>query len=177
MKLTQNEQKALEFALSFRAQNSAWKRGVITYAREIVNENTLDEIERVGVRSWSNGGCALVYDEDIARRLCSPSELKRSKFGELPPNSHESWLDVQERALRQAVNAVKWCYRFTPEFMPLCDGTHNYHHTAYAKDYFPAHFWELEKYEGRCGVGYRLHVHAPNTTRYHLVMYYIQNGE
>lgn len=43
-----------------------------------------------------------VYDEDIARTLCTPSELKRTDNGRLPPNSHESWLGCQARAAWQA---------------------------------------------------------------------------
>lgn len=33
-----------------------------------------------GARNWqecSAGGCALIYDSDIAERLCSQSELKK----------------------------------------------------------------------------------------------------
>jgi hypothetical protein len=50
--------------------------------------------------SW--GGCSLIYNEDIARRLCSPSELKRTRDGERRPNANEEWLDTQARALFQA---------------------------------------------------------------------------
>lgn len=62
-----------------------------------------------GADSWSQyswGGSALIYDGDIAERLCSPSEYKRSREGERRPNSQEEWLDVQARALFQAANMI-----------------------------------------------------------------------
>ncbi|HZK45919.1 MAG TPA: hypothetical protein VFD34_06795, partial [Clostridia bacterium] len=62
-----------------------------------------------GADNWnqySYGGSALIYDGDIAERLCSPSEYKRSREGERRPNSREEWLDVQARALNQAANMI-----------------------------------------------------------------------
>ena len=112
--------KALE-TLESRTDRSAWNRGVTLYARELlcdVVENvergyyaapqTRAEFERValnGAKSWtqySYGGCSLVYDGDIAERLCTSSELKKKRGGELNPNSRETWLDTQTRALLQA---------------------------------------------------------------------------
>jgi hypothetical protein len=55
---------------------------------------------------YSYGGCSLIYDCDIAERLCSPSELKRTRDGERSPNAKEEWLDVQARALYQAARLV-----------------------------------------------------------------------
>lgn len=121
--------KALE-SLESRKDGSAWNRGVTLYARELladVVENvdggycaapqTRDEfcrIARNGAGTWwefSYGACALVYDCDIAERLCSPSVLKKKRGGELRPNGNESWLDVQARALNQAAarawNAIR----------------------------------------------------------------------
>lgn len=96
-------------------QKSAWKRGVYVYAHELAAEaaehtwvktpKTIEEALLNGAPSWaaySDGGCGLIYDADIAERLCSPSELKRSLDGKRRPNRRESWLDVQARALRQA---------------------------------------------------------------------------
>ena len=112
--------KALE-TLESRTDRSAWNRGVTVYARELLGDvvenvdcgycstpQTRDEFKRValnGAKSWeqySYGGCSLVYDCDIAERLCTPSELKKKRGGELNPNSRETWLDVQARALLQA---------------------------------------------------------------------------
>lgn len=90
---------------------SAWSKGVNEYALELVEhcENNEIEITREnmlnGARSWkefSYGGSSLICDYEIAERLCTPSELKRSKGGERNPNAKESWLDSQARALFQA---------------------------------------------------------------------------
>lgn len=99
---------------------SAWRRGVYDFAVDMVDALESEEVPTDyhelqslllnGARDWSQysyGGCALIYDEDIARALCTPSELKRKRGGELPPNSRETWLDVQTRALFQACNVVK----------------------------------------------------------------------
>jgi hypothetical protein len=96
---------------------SAWKRGVKEYALEMIEsaeiELTLENAKQTllnGAKDWSQysfGGCALIYDADIAERLCSPSELERKSGGDLQPNSRESWLDVQARALKQACNLIK----------------------------------------------------------------------
>lgn len=101
---------------------SAWAKGVAEYAAEIleaidyVDEDELTSsalIDRAllnGADSWkqySEGGCSLIYDGDIAERLCTPSELKRTRNGERRPNSREEWLDVQARALFQASKLIK----------------------------------------------------------------------
>lgn len=98
---------------------SAWSRGVRQYAREMVerlDHNTVltrDTARRTvlngasDARQYSEGGCALIYDSDIAERLCAPSELRRKKGGELPPNREETWLDVQTRAIHQALAVIR----------------------------------------------------------------------
>lgn len=108
-------------------QHSAWDKGVTQYALEMVEqlgeqinggyfeELDLTESKKVraallnGAADWSQyswGGCSLIYDSDIAERLCNPSELKKTRNGERRPNSREEWLDTQARALFQAVNRV-----------------------------------------------------------------------
>lgn len=103
-------------------RRSAWDRGLITYAR-IILDDSLEWQERAttpapdhitreitawlldGAKSWeqySYGGCALVYDSDIAQTLCAPWELRKTRYGERQPNSRATWLDVQTRALMQA---------------------------------------------------------------------------
>lgn len=104
---------------------SAWGRGVTAYALEILDsidcENIRDlytrvELERLalnGAESWSQysqGGCSLIYDCDIAERLCTPSELRKTRGGEREPNARESWLQVQVRALRQAFGKIWIAY-------------------------------------------------------------------
>ena len=108
-------------------QRSAWDKGVSAYALELVeqlgeqigggyfDELNLSEPKKVraallnGAADWSQyswGGCSLIYDGDIAERLCCSSELKKTRNGERRPNSREEWLDVQARALYQAANRI-----------------------------------------------------------------------
>lgn len=108
-------------------QRSAWDKGVTKYALELVeqldeqinggyfDELNLSEPKKVraallnGAADWSQyswGGCSLIYDSDIAERLCNLSELKKTRNGERRPNSREEWLDTQARALFQAANRV-----------------------------------------------------------------------
>lgn len=115
--------------LNKRKDRSAWDMGVTDYAHDLLD--TVEESAREGhslntVREWkesmlngaqdwkeySNGGCALICDYDIAVRLCTPSELRRKRNGELNPNSRESWLDVQARALYQAQARICGILRF-----------------------------------------------------------------
>ena len=106
-------------------QRSAWDKGVTKYALELVeqlgeqiNGGYFDELDLTesrkvraallnGAADWSQyswGGCSLIYDGDIAERLCCSSELKKTRNGERRPNSRVEWLDVQARALFQAAN-------------------------------------------------------------------------
>lgn len=100
---------------------SAWARGVKAYALELLDnlaELTADKLADPaavraallsGAQGWqeySDGGCSLICDPDIAARVCTPSELKRTHNGERYPNSRETWLDVQARALSQAARLV-----------------------------------------------------------------------
>lgn len=84
---------------------------------EIVNDTMtfqsmgdFEYVLRMGAETWkdfSEGGCALIYDGDIAKHYCTNSELKKTHNGEKAPNSKESWLDVQARAFWQAALLVK----------------------------------------------------------------------
>jgi hypothetical protein len=104
---------------------SAWRRGVKTYALEILesleNPQEICNIELLkkaalnGAADWqqySEGGCALIYDTDIAERLCNPTELKKTNGGEKYPNARESWIDVQARALFQAWKLIRKTVEF-----------------------------------------------------------------
>lgn len=111
-----------------RTERSAWSRGVTAYALDLVDEleeateggyfdlsdleapKLVDRALLNGAADWNQyswGGCSLCYDGQIAERLCTPSELKRTRNGERRPNSREEWLDTQARALFQASNRVK----------------------------------------------------------------------
>ena len=110
---------------------SAWQRGVKEYAVEMAEalwdghvnflinnlgefsapeyRKELKQILLNGARSWSEyswGGCSLIYDCDIAVRLCNHTELVRTDNGLKAPNKNEQWLDVQARALSQAESLI-----------------------------------------------------------------------
>lgn len=131
--MKQNEiiTKARENVENSKAR-SAWARGVKVYAGELLDNiaealeyraipdaelrkaEVIKALALNGAESWrdySLGGCSLIYDGDIAGRLCSPSELKRTRDGEREPNARESWLDVQARALSQAYWRVVDAFR------------------------------------------------------------------
>ena len=114
-------------SIASEKQSSAWNKGVTQYALEMVeqlgeqiNGGYFDELDLAeskkvraallnGAADWNQyswGGCSLIYDSDIAERLCCPSELKKTRNGERRPNSREEWLDVQARALFQAANRI-----------------------------------------------------------------------
>ena len=106
-------------AITTRRARSAWDKGVNLYALELLDNlrdlpaaDNRQEIKKAllnGASDWSEysyGGCSLIYDGDIADRLCSPSELKRCRGGEWRPNRREEWLDVQARALSQACRLI-----------------------------------------------------------------------
>lgn len=119
-------------AINNHSARSAWDKGVKLYALELIDqlEEAIDNgyffeddltAPRVlsrgllnGAEDWSHyswGGCSLIYDSQIAWRLCTPSGFVRTRDGERRTNSREEWLDVQARALSQAarwiVNAAR----------------------------------------------------------------------
>ena len=106
---------------------SAWDCGVKAYAEELCeelreaaeggyveawelsNRRLLEKAMLNGADSWSQyseGGCSLCYDGQIAERLCAPWELRKTDNGRKDPNPSESWIDVQSRALFQAAQLV-----------------------------------------------------------------------
>lgn len=134
----ETKMKNAEFIAALTAQlatvknRSAWDRGVQQYAEDFAAELaenlnggyiSLDDLRTGkgaeeamlnGADNWnqySYGGSSYIYDWDIARILCTPSELKRTRNVERNPNSRETWLDVQARALFQACNRTKKAIR------------------------------------------------------------------
>ena len=110
-----------------RKASNAWEKGVTAYAVDMLDEvrqgirdgwidadvfESTKLTERAllnGAADWKQyawGGCGLVYNEDIARALCSPSELKRTDNGRKNPNSREQWPDVEARARFQAARLI-----------------------------------------------------------------------
>ena len=104
--------------LENRNDRSAWDKGVIKYALELLdgleretyeNKEELKKALLNGAQDWKEyswGGCSEIYNENIAARLCTPSEFKKTRNGERRPNAGEEWLDVQARALFQACNRI-----------------------------------------------------------------------
>ena len=118
---------AVEKKVSETKTRSAWDRGVKAYAEELVeelreaveggyvdtddlsNRRMFEKAMLNGASDWwefSEGGCSLIYNQDIAERLCTKSELIRTEFGRRNPNSRENWITVQGRALYQAAQMV-----------------------------------------------------------------------
>ena len=105
---------SIELEVEYQKARSAWSRGVLLYADELLDniweDGKVTEAHLLnGARDWkeySEGGCSLIYDEDICHRLCAPWEIKRKRGGDLPPNSRETWIDVQARALTQAAKII-----------------------------------------------------------------------
>lgn len=111
--------------INTRSCRSAWEKGVRMYALELVDsleetaanekhtpydEDQLRDWMLNGAANWaqySAGGLSLVYNHQIAERLCTASELKRTNNGMKNPNTRETWIDCQTRALYQA--AIKVC--------------------------------------------------------------------
>ena len=111
-----------------RKNLSKWKKGVYDYAEEMLDDlddfiiefndihDKTDIILNFGkqllngapnTRAYSWGGCSLIYNEDIAQRLCTTSELKKKDYGRLQPTSKIEWLDLQARAIYQAIILLK----------------------------------------------------------------------
>lgn len=103
---------------------SAWNQAVLSDAVDLVQNldcselpNSWAELRALllnGARNWqeySYGGCALVYDEDIARRYCTNAELRKVTRADGTisdrANAAETWLDVQARALSQAAILIR----------------------------------------------------------------------
>lgn len=104
---------------------SCWSKGVAMYALELLasaeerghtdlslNSN-LANILLNGAQNWkqySEGGCSLVSDHDIATRLCSPAEITKyyhgNPCGKRPNRSEATWIDTQSRALFQAARLI-----------------------------------------------------------------------
>jgi hypothetical protein len=132
--MTNNEREVMEMkinelreAINQKKTRSAWRKGVREYALELVealeegisggyfdekdmqSTNLLKRQLLNGASDWKEyswGGSSLIYDWDIAERLCTPSELKKNRNGERRPNANEEWLDTQARALYQATMMI-----------------------------------------------------------------------
>ena len=102
----------------------AWNQAVLSDAVDLVQNLNCSELPNSwealralllnGARNWqeySYGGCALVYDEDIARHYCTNADLRKVTRADGTisdrANAAETWLDVQARALSQAAILIR----------------------------------------------------------------------
>lgn len=120
--------ECMHTVVNINTGRSAWAKGVAVYAHELIDDLEMNirdgyvsasvfanvaELEKAmlnGAKDWkqySEGGCALCYNHQIAKRLCAPWELRKTDYGRKDPNPQESWIDVQSRALYQAFQMVK----------------------------------------------------------------------
>lgn len=116
--------------MSQKMPRSAWDKGVRDYAiwyilqpislgvettpttwtipqiRELILNGAKDyEQPNSEYRAWyrySEGGCALICDIDIAKQLCTPSTFERAKKAIENGTSDGNWIEIQARALYQA---------------------------------------------------------------------------
>jgi hypothetical protein len=123
------------FALDDLKARSAWDKGVKIYAYDLLEHMERDadywcnylESEKFflnGARDWKEyswSGCSLIYDGHIATRLCTISELKKTRYGERKPNKNEEWLDTQARALFQAHKIVDNLLKSVIEVYNTCE--------------------------------------------------------
>lgn len=104
---------------------SAWGKGVKKYAMELMDdvkewkggsfELTTTNYKKIilnGAKdwkeySWGGSSAAYIFNEDIAKRLSTKSELIQTRNGMLRPNAREEWLDTQARALFQADGMIR----------------------------------------------------------------------
>lgn len=108
---------------------SAWKRGIKKYTDELLDnleemahiykrlpkdENELEEWLLKGARNWGDyswRGYSLIYDSQIAERLCTPSEFRKKDGGRLAPSRHDNWFNEQAKALNYAYLRIKDKFR------------------------------------------------------------------
>nr|UVX56142.1 MAG: hypothetical protein [Bacteriophage sp.] len=91
--------KEYAFELAERIEDGEEFKDIKSFAKALLN----------GASDWheySEGGCSLISDYEIAERLCTPSEFKKKKQGELPPSRGMSWIELQARALSMASRIV-----------------------------------------------------------------------
>lgn len=123
-----NEVNEIRARLEAVKTRSCWDRGVKGFALNLLrsyidiceycdnNGRPIPELNEEtllnGADDWNAycyGGGALIYDGDIAKNLCTPSELKRTDNGNKAPNDREGWQDVQGRAYFQAYKMLMSC--------------------------------------------------------------------
>ena len=91
----------------FEGEKQTW---TIPQIRELILNGAKDyQRPNDEYRAWyrySEGGCALIYNIDIAKQLCSPSEFKKVEKAIENETSETNWIEVQSRALYQAAQLI-----------------------------------------------------------------------
>lgn len=116
---------------------SAWSRGVVQYVEDFLqwledyqtDERPIECLEQLlpvlldgatGWKQYSEGGSALVYDEDIAERLCTPAQLRDFQAG-VPRMLNLDWIKLQSSALYQAWFILRRHAVFAPAPCPVTE--------------------------------------------------------
>ena len=101
-----------------RTERSCWSRGVASlirdYGEDVLGEHDGEIISaRDFYKLWNCGNDSLrdavyagsfdIWNYDIAKRLCTPSGLKKSNEGMRNPNKRQNWLDLELIAVQQAM--------------------------------------------------------------------------
>ena len=101
-----------------RTERSYWSRGVASlirdYGEDVLGEHDGEIISaRDFYKLWNCGADSLrdavyggsfdIWNYDIAKRLCTPSDLKKSNEGMRRPNKRQDWIDVELIAVQQAM--------------------------------------------------------------------------
>lgn len=116
--------REIDRELSFRPRMAQYSKAVHMYALDLLSKleenlsydesgiDSMDDLKKKllnGADNWSHyswGGCSLVYDYDIAKRVCTPSEFKRKREGALSPRRGAEWLDIQAGCLKIAAYKI-----------------------------------------------------------------------
>lgn len=111
----------IETRIENESCRSKWERAVKDYALEMIAQCDKKDItsykqllnhcdaarmtDYALAKALSEGGCFEISNAAIAKRLCTPSQLKRytRKDGTVRDLQHESWIDMQTRAVYQAI--------------------------------------------------------------------------
>lgn len=101
-----------------RTERSCWSRGVASlirdYAENVLGDHDGEIISAIDFyKLWNRGADSLrdavyggsfdIWNYDIAKRLCTPSDLKKSNEGMRSPNKRQEWIDVELIAVQQAM--------------------------------------------------------------------------
>ena len=99
-KMSTTKKQLLAAVSAHKCGRSAWARGVKAYAVELVD----------GLNDSADLSNERLLEKELLNGAANPSELTRCKGGDRQPNSRESWIELQARALWQAASLVRRAY-------------------------------------------------------------------